>query len=198
MKGSVRKKEYKLLLIALYIFLPLIGWLFYGIITAGVGLILAYLVDLFFPKWKYDLTWKEIDTALNNLYEYGQNPSYFWFYVENRKLYVYRDERGDGNNPIRMAVSIPIKDWSDLLGPKDYDDLYSSFGGEKYYSINRGQEQCDIYTKVERKGPEDCKQMLKFLFEKAAGGLRPEIMAQSNPCTKKTIWLDHNKDYRSV
>ena len=93
-----------------------------------------------------------------------------------------------------MAVSIPINDWSDLLDQEDYHELVSKYGGKGIPSNFRGRKSYDIFTPIERKGPEDCKEMLKFLFQKAVGGLRPEIMAQSVVNSSKVIWLDHSQD----
>lgn len=197
MKGGVRKKQFNILLICLYVSLPIIGWKVGGVLLAVAGLIAAYIVDFFFPKWKYDLTWKDIDLALNNLYKYGRNPTHLWFSVGDKKILVYRDQKGGEKEPIRMAVSIPVNDWSDLLDQEDYHELVSKYGGKGVPSNFRGRKSYDIFTPIERKGPEDCKEMLKFLFQKAVGGLRPEIMAQSVVNTSKVIWLDHSQNEQS-
>lgn len=191
MNGGVRKKQYNLLLVVFYLSLPIIGWKVGGILLAGIGLLSAYLIDFFFPKWKYDLTWKDIDCALYNLYKYGKNPSQLWFSVGNRKILVYRDENGGEKKPIRMAVSIPTADWSDLLDQEDYHELVSKYGGKGVPANIKGKESYDIFAKIDREGPDDCKEILRILFQKAVGGLSPEIMAQSVINTEKIIWLDH-------
>lgn len=194
MKGRAKNKYYDILLLVLYFILPAIGWFVHGIGLAIIGLIVAYGIDFFSPKWKSELTWKDIDLAIKNLYRYGRNPSLLWFCVGERKILVYRDEKGGETKPVRMAVSVPIDDWSDLLDQEDYHELVSKHGGKGIPSTYKGHEYYDIFTKIDREGPEDCKEMLKFLFQKAVGGLRPEIMAQSVANTSKVIWLDHSQD----
>jgi hypothetical protein len=88
-----------------------------GIITAISGLIIAFFIDFLFPKYMYELTWQDIALVLNNIYKYGKSPCEMRFYVEHRKITVYRDERDRtprGGGPIqiqiRMAVCLPIAD----------------------------------------------------------------------------------------
>lgn len=191
MKGRAKNKHYDLLLLGLYFILPVTGWQIGGILLAVIGVIVAYAVDFFSPKWKYDLTWKDIDLALYNLHRYGRDPSELCFFVENRKIYVYRDEKGGEKQPIRMSVRMPLKDWSDIFDEKGFDNLLHKFSGMGLYSKDRGPECYGIFPKG---GLEDCKEILRILFQKAVGGLRPEIMAQSTINTKKVIWLDHSHD----
>jgi hypothetical protein len=169
----------------------LIGWIIGGILFALAGLIVAYVVDCFFPKWKYELTWKEIDLAIGNLYKYGKNPSELCFRVGSRKVLIYRDERGnpEKGDAVRMAVRIPLEDWAEFYSRKDLSDLMHKFGGMGMYSQNRGPE---AYLLFPRGGGEDCKEILRILFQKAVGGLRPDIYAQSVVISKKSIWIDHS------
>lgn len=191
MKGGVRKKSYFIFVISNFISLPLIGWYMYGIWTALVGLIIAIVIDRFFPTWEYELTWKDIDLALYNLYKYGRNPSELCFRVDNRKIFVYRDEKGDEKRPIRMSVRMPLEDWSDIFDEKGFSELLHKFRGMGLYSKDRGPECYGIFP---RGGLEDCKEILRILFQKSVGGLRPDIMAQSVIGAKKNIWLDHSQD----
>lgn len=188
MKNKVRDKFYNILLICLYIILPIIGWQIGGIYFAGFGLIVAYLTDFFFPKWQYELTWKDIDLALYNLEKYGRNPSELCFRVDGRKIFIYRDEKGNEKRPIRMSVRLPLEDWSDLYDKEGFSNLLHKFGGMGLYSKHRGSESYGLFP---RGGREDCKNILKMLFQNSVGGLRPDIIAQSSVNTKKVIWLDH-------
>jgi hypothetical protein len=64
------------------------------------------------------------------------------------------------------------------------------------YSNNRGPESYDIFTRIGHE-LEDCKGLLKTLFEKSVGGLRPDIYAQSVVNTKKNIWIDHSEEEKN-
>jgi len=191
MKSKLQKQS-DILLTCLYIILPImgiyIGYVFSGylasVIFAILGLIAAFIVDILMPRWKYDLTWGEIDIALNNMYKYGHIPSEICFRVGKRRIFVYRDERDNtrtGQKPstrIRMAICIPLIDWSDLLTENDFDNIFKLYGGKSMYSSNRGPKSYDVFARIGQE-VEDSKGMLKYLFEKAVGGLRPEIMAES-------------------
>jgi hypothetical protein len=196
LKGGMISKKLDILLLINYFLFPLIGWCVEGILTAIAGLLIAYLVDIFAPKWKHELTWKDIDIALRNIYKYGKNPCELCFRIGNKKIFVYRDERDDsrrGGPPktrIRMAVCLPLADWSNLFTEDGYRQLLHKYGGKGMYGNNRGPKSYDIFMK---KGHEleDCKELLKFLFEKSVGGLRPNIYARSVVNAKKNIWIDH-------
>jgi hypothetical protein len=203
MRISERKKSYSAFVISNFITLPVIGWFVGGLVPTLVGFCLALLIDLFFIKWRYELTWKDIDLALNNLYKYGRSPSEICFRVGDRRIFVYRDEKDDtqrGQPPstyIRMAVRIPLVDWSGLLTEKDLDDLFHKYGGMAMTSSNRGPKCYDIFIKS-RLGVEACRELLKELFEKAVGGLRPDIMASSNfVLSYKNVWIDHSQEENS-
>lgn len=191
MKGGMISKKLDILLLINYFIFPLIGWYFGGILIAIAGLLFAYLIDIFAPKWKHELTWQDIDIALKNIYRYGKNPCDLCFYVKNRKVYIYRDEQGDHQEEsIRMAARIPLKDWSDIYSKEEFSQLMKKFGYMGIYSKNRGPEAYVIFTS---NGADDCKEMLKILFEKSVGGLRPDIYARSVVNAKKNIWIDHSR-----
>ena len=203
MKGGVRKKEYFILVISNFITFPLIGWYIGGIVPALIGFSIALIIDRFFPTWKYELTWSDIDLALNNIYKYGSNPCELCIRVGKRRIFVYRDEKdttrrgGPPSTRIRIAVCIPLADWSDLLTDDDYDKLFRLYGGKAMYSKNRGPESYDIFTRIGRE-LEDCKELLKSLFEKSVGGLRPDIYARSVVNAKKNIWIDHSEETKEA
>jgi len=194
MKGGVRKKEYFILVISNFITFPLIGWYIGGIVPALIGFSIALIIDRFFPTWKYELTWSDIDLALNNIYKYGSNPCELCFRVGNRKIFIYRDERGSDKKPIRMSVRLPISNWSDIFADDNFHKLVDLFGGKGIYHDNRGPDSYGIFP---RRGVQGCKDILKFLFEKSVGGLRPDIYARSVVNAKKNIWIDHSADMRS-
>jgi hypothetical protein len=191
MKGGVRKKEFFILVISNFITFPLIGWYIGGIVPALIGFSIALIIDRFFPTWKYELTWSDIDLALYNIYKYGSNPCELCFLVGNRKVFVYRDERGNEKRPIRMSIRLPLEDWSDLFDKKGFSKLLHEFGGMGLYSKDRGPE---CYGLFPRGGREDCKEILKVLFQKSVGGLRPDIYARSVVNAKKNIWIDHSHE----
>ena len=195
MKGGVRKKEYFILVISNFITFPLIGWYIGGIVPALIGFSIALMIDRFFPTWKYELTWNDIDLALKNIYIFGSNPCELCFRINKRKLYIYGDEQGDPQEEsIRMAVRIPLKDWSDIYSKEEFSQLIKKFGYMGIYSKNRGPEAYVIFAS---NGTYDCKEMLKTLFEKSVGGLRPDIYARSVVNVKKDIWIDHSPERKN-
>lgn len=192
MKGGVRKKSYSLFTRSNFVLLPILGWYFGGAAFLIIGICLAIAIDVFFPTWKYELSWHDIDVALHNIYKYGSNPCELCFRISNRRLYIYRDEQGDRQEEsIRMAVRIPLKDWSDIYNKEDFSELMKKFGYMGIYSKNRGPEAYVIFTSD---GTDACKEILKTLFEKSAGGLRPDIYARSVVNAKKNIWIDHSEE----
>jgi hypothetical protein len=203
LKGGLISKKLDMLLLINYFLFSLIGWYVGGILVAIAGILIAYLLDIFTPKWKHELTWKDLDTALVNIYKYGKSPCELCIRADNRRIFVYRDERDDsrrGGPPksrIRMAVCMPLVDWSDLFTEDTYSQLLRKYGGKGMYSKNRGPKSYDIFMK---KGHEleDCKEILKFLFEKSVGGLRPDIYARSVVNAKKNIWIDHSEETKEA
>lgn len=194
MKGGVRKKEYFILVISNFITFPIIGWYIGGIVPALIGFSIALIIDRFFPTWKYELTWSDIDLALYNIHKYGSNPCELCFQVGERRAYIYRDEKGNEDDPIRMAARIPLNDWSDIYNKEDFSELMKKFGYMGTYSKNRGVEAYVIFTS---NGAADCKEILKVLFQKSVGGLRPDIYARSVVNAKKNIWIDHSQEEKN-
>jgi hypothetical protein len=198
MKGGVRKKGYSIFILSNFVSLPLLGWYFGGAIFLIIGLCLAIAIDIFFPTWKYELTWRDIELALKNIYKYGSNPCELCIRVGERRIFVYRDEKdttrrgGPPSKRTRMAICMPVADWSDLLTDDDYDKLFKLHGGKAMFSNNRGPESYDIFTRIGRE-LEDCKDLLEALFEKSIGGLRPDIYARSVVNAKKNIWINHSE-----
>lgn len=191
MKGGVRKKGYSIFLISNFLTLPVIGWIMGGLLPAFIGFIIALIIDVLFPTWKHELSWNDISLALGNIYRYGSNPCELCFIVGNRKVFVYRDERGNEKRPIRMSIRVPIDDWSDLFDKEGFSKLLHTFGGMGFYSKDRGPE---CYGLFPRGGQDDCKEILKILFEKSVGGLRPDIYARSVVNAKKNIWINHRTE----
>lgn len=191
MKGGIRRKEFAIFVYGNFIVLPAVGWIFGGFYLAIAGFIIALVIDAFFPTWKSELTWKEIDRALNNIYKYGRNPSEMCIRVGDRRIYVYRDGKGKNKRPIRMAISTPLKDWVGLLNEEDYKELLRRYGTMWLHSNQRGPESYDIFVK---NGPDDCRAILEFLFLKSVGGLRPDIYAQSVVNADKNVWVEHSEE----
>lgn len=199
MKGGMISKNLDLLLLVNYFAFPVVGWFIGGILFAIGGLAVAYLADIFSPKWKHELTWRDFDIALNNIYKYGRSPCELCIRIGKRRIFVYRDEKdttrrdGPPSSRIRMAVCLPLKDWSDLLADDDYHQLFRLHGGKALYSNNRGPESYDIFIRIGQE-IEGCKALLKELFDKSAGGLRPDIYARSVVNAKKNIWIEHSEE----
>ena len=199
MKGSARKQEYRVFLLSLYIIFPLLGWYFSGIIMAVIGLVVAYHVDLLFPKWKYELSWQEIEMALDNIYKYGNIPCELTFLVDNRRIFIYRDERDFSRKKqpskmtTRIGVRIPVEDWSDLYTEDEFRQFQNRYGGVGIFSSNRGPRAFLLFPKGEVGG---CIKILHDMFEKSVGGLKPDIMAKKFVNSKKVIWIDHGDQGR--
>lgn len=190
MKGGVRKKSYFIIVLSNFITFPVLGWYLGGIYLAALGFFLALVIDKLFPTWKSELEWKDINIALNNVYLYGSNPCELCFFVNNKRVYVYRDEKGSEKEPIRMAIRIPLSEWSDIYSKEELRDLYQKYGGSAFYSNNRGPQSYLIFSRSGRR-VDDCKAMLKSIFEKTVGGLKPDIYASSIVNSKENIWVKH-------
>lgn len=190
MKGGVHRKSYFIFVLSNFLTFPLIGWFIGGIYAAATGFMLALIVDKLFPTWKSELTWNDIENALNNLYLYGNNPCELCFIIGNRKLYVYRDERGSEKEPIRLAVSIPLVDWSDLFTEDELTVVFRRYREFGIFCKNRGPESYVVYAKSGKR-VDGCMTILRILFEKSVGGLKPDIYASSIVNSKKNIWVEH-------
>lgn len=191
MKGGTLKTEYSILLFSLYLILPFISWLIGGLLFIPFGLLIAYIIDFFFPKWQYDLSWQDIDRALNNIYKFGCSPCELCFLVGSRRIFIYRDEQikyRKNIKIIRMSVRIPVSEWEDIFD-ENFDNLVELFGGRGFFSSNRRSYSYGIFP---MEGGEGCKNILKYLFEKSVGGLRPDIYAESVVNAKKNIWIEHD------
>ena len=199
MDGGVRKKRYFIFVISNFYILPIIGWYFGGFFLALLGFLCALAIDLFFPTWKYDLSWDDIRLALNNIYKYGNIPCELTFLVDNRRIFIYRDEKDFSRKKqppritTRIGVRIPVEDWCDLYSEDDFMGFQKIYGGVGRYSSNRGPYSFGLFPKGEVDG---CIKILHDMFEKAVGGLKPDIMARSIVNSKKIIWVDHGDQDR--
>jgi hypothetical protein len=188
MKGNVRKKSYSVFIWSNFITLPALGWYIGGIVPALIGLALAITIDALFPTWKYELTWKDIGLALKNLRKYGDNPCELCFRIGKKKIFVYRDENGSDEEPLRMAVRIPYDDWEGFFGEEGIEEIVDDFGGMGMDCEGRKPSSYIIFPAT---GLEGCKDILSMMFEKAVGGLRPDIYARGIVSARKNIWVDH-------
>ena len=94
------------MLLSNYLLFGFLGWLWGGILQAIFGVSLAMLIDGFFPKWTYELSWENINNAVRNHMKFGSDGSHLTFLIGRRKLHIYRDDKGD---PYRLGVRIPLK-----------------------------------------------------------------------------------------
>jgi hypothetical protein len=188
MKGGVKNKGYSIFVISNFFSLPVIGWFMGGIVTAISGFVIAFLIDHFFPTYKWELTWHDIDLALKNIYIYGNGRCQLCFFVGKRKVYIYRDEKGSDRNPIRMIVRIPCSEWKEFFEDGDFHQLVDKFKVTGMYTKSRGKKDYILLTNGE---DNICREVLRFLFEKAVGGLHPDIYAESTVNSTKNIWVEH-------
>ena len=193
MKGGVIKRQYRIILIGNYFLFSFVGWHIGGVFFTISGFIIALLIDFYFPTYQWELTWHDIDLALNNIYKYGNSRCELCFRVGHRKVYIYRDERGSYQHPIRMAIRIPLTNWEEFFLNGNFHQLVDKFGGWGMYSNIRGKSY-NLFTRIPDHPPDICKEVLKFLFEKAVGGLKPDIYAQSIVNSTKNIWLEHQDE----
>lgn len=191
MKGGVRKRSFYIFILSNFLTLPALGWHFGGIFLSAIGFLVALIIDKLFPTWKFELNWEDIDNALRNIYQFGNNPCDLCFLIGNRKLYVYRDEKGTKNEPTRLAVRIPLVYWLDLYTKDELIEKFKSYRELGMFCQNRGTESYVIFTKSGKR-VENCKIILKILFEKAAGGLKQEIYASSIVNSSRNIWAKHS------
>lgn len=189
--SSYHYKTYNKIFWPIFFIVLVAGWYFGGIWLALFLLISMVIIDIYKPLWQSELTWSNIDNALINIQKYGLNPCELCFKIEKRKVYVYRDERGSGKNPIRMAIRIPISNWDDIIEADGYQSMSEHIGGVMQQSENK-VPSIMIYATIDNQIA-DCKDLLKLLFDKAAGGLRPNIFAKTKVAAKKNIWMYYDK-----
>jgi hypothetical protein len=197
MKSSaLHHKEYKYFFWTFFFVIPATAWILGGFWFALAGLLIVILSDYFHPLWQSDLTWNDIDNALKNMYKYGRNPCELCFRVGKRKVYIYRDERGNPEKePIRMSVRIPLDDWKDHFNNEGYSKLLNKFGGFGLYSDDRKENSYGIFPSG---GIDDCKEILRILFDKAAGGLKPDIFAKTAVNAHKNIWIQYDQNGNKI
>lgn len=188
--SSLHPEKYNFVFWLIFILFPLLGWRLGGWLYALLGVLIVILIDYLNPLWQSELTWNDIENALLNMYKYGRNPCELCFRVEKRKVYVYRDEKGHPKRgPIRMSVRIPVNDWDDLFNDEGYAKLLNRFGGFGLFSDSRREPSYGIFPSG---GCVDCKEILRILFVKAAGGLHPKISAKTKINSHKNIWIQYD------
>ncbi len=146
-----------------------------------VGLLLAMVIDLLSPKWAYELSWRDLDRALKNQYVYGCNGSLLCLRIGQRRLYVYRDEKGKG---VRMGLRIPLKYWEDIFDQDRLKNLGEKFGGWWLFDKWKNKD-CFVYFPED--GPDGCSRVLKHIITEAMGGITPNVYGQID-CAKVDIW----------
>jgi len=184
MKRGVCNKYITVWLLTNYLSIPFVGWHIWGFPTMMLGFILAFLIEGFFPKWAYELTWADIDRAIENIYYFGCSSSNICFLVGKRKIYVHRDELG---HPIKMGLIIPLSDWSDIW---DEEKMNKEVPGISWYGNKWKRKECIFYTPIN--GRDNSRFVLQKLIEQAEGHLHPGILARVD-CAKKDIWKEHEK-----
>jgi hypothetical protein len=181
MKKGIVDKPYKILLLSNYLSFGILGWLCGGMHQAIMGIALALLIDGFFPKWTYELSWKDINNAIKNHMKFGSNGTHLTFKIGGRKLHFYRDDKGD---PYRLGVRIPLKSWEGVFEKNDIKSIVKQYGGMTIKDRWHFQDTIVYFPDNEL---EDCVKILRLFIEKTEGRLNPKISARSYGY-KKDIW----------
>lgn len=184
MKCTVKNNKINYFLNSLFLILPFLGFYLSGVV-ALLGIGVAYIVERIYPKWVSGLNWNDINIAIQNVYNYGNNPCELCFMIDNRKIYVYRDQK---EGPTRIGLRIPLKYWNDLFSEKQLEDLRKPFGGWAIYTTNRGPRSFLFFPNGD---VESCVQVLKFLLEQCSKNLYSDLFAEAIVNSKKDIWKDH-------
>lgn len=188
-KGYVDKKI-SFSIVFLYVFFGVSGWFIGGILYVFIGLLLVFLIDEIFPKWAYDLTWEDIELALDNLGKYGATGSHMSFKIKNRKFFIYRDANGKKGILYRYALRIPLKHWEDIYNLQDIEDIYKSIGGMRVINDCKGLE---CYSCFPRNNLEDCKKVLKKFINAVSADIREDVFARVD-FAKKNVWIKYDDD----
>jgi hypothetical protein len=134
------------------------------------------------PKWGYELTWKDLKIGIENLYLYGLNGSQFCVKSGKRKIFIYRDEKGD---PIRMGFMIPVACWKDIIDKSDFEKMAHRFESYYHFIIRNYKEQFAFFPYDH--SPENCFRILKYILVNYGNGLDQKVIARVNGA-KEDIW----------
>lgn len=110
-----------------YVLLPLLGWYLATFWGALAGFVLAHVVDIFWPRWRRNLTWGKIERVIDNFYQLGTDHSrlVFWDSVSGREFHLYRGPIFSYG--VCQALELPKKSWMDRLS-KENQDYLNEFG----------------------------------------------------------------------
>jgi len=182
MRVGVVDKRIKCLVIGAYVVLPAMGYIVMGLLLSILGLFIANTIDRIMPKWGYDLSWKDIEIGITNLYKYGLDGSLFCVKKDKKKIFIYRDEKGD---PVRMGFMIPVACWKGIIDKSDFESLAIRFESYYHFIVKDHKEQFAFFPYDH--SPENCLRILKFILENYSNGLNHNVLARVDGA-KEDIW----------
>jgi hypothetical protein len=184
MKRKVLDVKVVILLILMYPVLGVLGWFLGGIYLCLLGLVIANLIDRIWPLWIYDLSWENVDLALENLGKYGATGSHLCFLIKGRKFFIYRDHKGRNGDLYRYALRIPLEHWKDIYSTEEIENIYRQHGGWWVLDECKG---LDCLSCFPRNNLLTCKEVLKQFINVVSADLKKDVFARVDSA-KKDIW----------
>ena len=101
--------------------------------------------------------------------------------IGQRKLYVYRDEKGKG---VRIGLRIPLEYWEDIFDRDQLQAIGTKFGGWWIFDKWKNKE-CFVY--FPKDGPDGCSRVLRVMITKSEDDITSNMYGRIN-CARKDIW----------
>ena len=161
------------LIYASYLVLPVLGFVWWGLLAGLVGVCLAYGLDRLYPRWASELNWQEVQEAVFRLYERGSKRSGFDLLVGHRRATLLRYTP---KQVTRLAFLFPLADWGDLLTPETQREFGDHGAGVWYRDVVARKRvffaQADDQGGTERA----CVRMLRHAVNLAGADLAADVL----------------------
>lgn len=159
-------------ILASYVALPVLGFLWWGLPAALVGLGIAYGVGRLYPRWYAELSWDEVHEAVRRLHEAKPERSGIDLLVGQRRVSLVRYTPGD---VARLGIMLPLADWGDLLTPEAQDAFGENGAGVWYRGGVGARNSFFARATTEGDAVEECLRMLRFALKLADARLEADV-----------------------
>ena len=96
---------------ALYLLLPLVGYLTFTWWVALIGIVAAYIFDITWTKWATGLSWDNFRHMIGVLHRPRNIGHYVVCRINGRKIEIITSSYHDR---IHLVYKIPVKDWPEI------------------------------------------------------------------------------------
>ena len=161
------------LIYASYLVLPVLGFVWWGLLAGLVGVCLAYGLDRLYPRWASELNWQEVQEAVCRLYECGSKRSGFDLLVGRRRATLFRRTP---KQTARLAFLFPLDDWGDLL-TSETEDAFAKHGAGVWHRDVVGRKR--VFFAQASTGDntaEACVRMLRHAVKLAGADLAADVL----------------------